>query len=108
MSKNAKAKTKSVQGTARVHRSATTSKKNTQPIPPTYPLNENGCRLLAQKVIQSAFGRKIDESFLESKWYDFWSGIAYNIKPDYVNGQEAIELYKVNSATAKKVGHPRL
>lgn len=107
MSKNVKAKTRNVQGTARVRRSATTSKKNTQKIP-TYPLNEDGCRLLAQKVIQSAFGRTIDESFLESKWYDFWSGIAYNIKPDYVNGQEAIELYKVNSASAKKVGHPRL
>ena len=108
MSKNERAKTKSVGDTVRAESFARTT-KNILP----KKISPTGARNLAIAVIKSGIvGEKNgttgksepDIMFFKSSIFDFWASLAYGCKPDYIDGVDIPDLIR---ADVKSKGRPR-
>lgn len=72
-----------------------------------YPLNKDGCRLLAIKVIGSAYDND-DTIFFESEWYKFWAALAYANKDTHIEGKEVNDkIVHKEKKTSKQGRKPR-
>ena len=106
MSKNEKAKTKSATAIVRAKTSARTT-ENTMQVLKKERLDIEGCRLLANRIIRSAYDDN-DTEFFFSPVYDFWAAIAYNGKMDYWCKEivDKIYLKKKNNVKQQNRGRP--
>lgn len=81
--------------------------KKTKPLPKK--LNNIGTTNLAIAVIRAAMAdgyKKNEWDFFDSPDYDFYAGLAYRNKEDYMSGAEAKELAR-KGETIKRSYRPR-